>query len=389
MRAPRFRGIGRSHGDHSGRLRRKGTGLNAVMLWIVSRRATQGAVYAAVLVLAASLAVVIVKSYSTSFSGRADAYCVGEWLINYGGGFVRRGLGGTAILGVSQAFGLRPRLVLFGVLVACYALTFFALAVVLLRARTVSILELLLVLSPFAALYPVLHHEAGQRKEVLMLAMASVAYLTDAGALRSAAKYVLWSAGFAALVAINDGALFFLPVLVFYLRVLTPPAQPLGWRATALVTPALAVFLAGYLHSSHVDIEAICRTTQRYEQGLWCMPGAAPGSFPVAASWLKATAVDGVRSVLDRYTLVSGTLVVLLGLLGLLPVLVALVPDLPQLRCALRGLPVPGFFVAAGIVGFAVLFAVANDWSRWFYILTSLLTLVHFAARDQRSGRGS
>lgn len=222
-----------------------------------------------------------------------------------------------------------------------------------------------------------------------MLAMMSLAYLTDMGSLRSVASYAGWTVAFSALIAINDGAIFFLPILILFLRVRTPSTQPVGLRAAALAAPALSIFVAGYLMSSHIDINAICATTERYVQGLWCMP-SEPGSFPVAVSWLKANAWDGLHSVTTRFTLLTGALTITVGILGLLPVLIAFRDDETALWRALGGLPLPPrLYIAACVCGVATLFVIANDWNRWFYILTSLLTLMHFTVRDLTRSAGS
>jgi hypothetical protein len=338
--------------------------------------------------LGVGLVVVIVRSYIVSFSGRADAYCLGEWLINYGGGFVRRGLGGTAILQAAAVLGVSPRLVAFAILAISYALIFYALAVALARSRP-TILDLVLILSPCAAFFPVIHDVAGQRKEVLMLAMMSLVYLTDMGSLRSVASYAGWAVAFSALIAINDGAIFFLPIPILMLRVVTPSTQPVGLRAAALAAPALSIFVAGYLMSSHIDINAICASTERYVKGPWCMP-SEPGRFPVPVSWLRASAWDGLHSVTTRFTLLTGALTITVGILGLLPVLIAFKDDKTRLWRALGGLSLPPrLYIAACVCGVATLFVIANDWNRWFYILTSLLTLMHFTVRDLTRRAGS
>jgi len=351
------------------------------MLSLADKPVASGAVPAALALVALSLAVVLIRSYHASFSGQADAYCVGEWLINYGGGFVRRGLGGTVILWLSQVSGWRPRAILFGTLVGCYALIFYTQAVVLRRTNNPSLLDLVLVLSPFATLYPLIHNVAGQRKEVLMLAMMSTAVLTDLGVLNTLAKYVFWSACFAALMAVNDATIFFLPLCILLLSVPTPEDRPVGLlRITVLALPAFAIFIVGYLRSPLVDLPAMCAMTGRYEQGLWCLQAPA-GSFPVAADWLRATAWDGFHSVLARYTPSTAGSVILLGLAGLLPVTLALSKQETHLRRTLARLTYPRLYVASSLFSLLLLFAVANDWTRWFYIVTSLLTLIYFAAR--------
>jgi hypothetical protein len=258
------------------------------------------------------------------------------------------------------------------------------LGVALVRSPTITILDLLLAISPFAALFPVFHGVAGQRKEVLLFALAALAYLTDLGKLSSAAKCVFWSVAVGILVAIYDGAMFFLPIFLLYLRVLTPATYPVGPRAALIGLPALGIFLLGYAFSSHANIESICATMEKHEPAAWCVYRNGT-LFPFAASWLRATTVDGMRSVAHRYTIFSASATLLLGSAGLLPVGIALARNWSALHAALRDVAPPRLFLGVCVAGFALLCAIANDWNRWFYIATSLLTMIHFAGRDLSS----
>jgi hypothetical protein len=354
------------------------------MLAFLYKPASRAAVLATVLVLTAALAVIIANSWSVSFSGRADAYGAGEWLINYGGGFVRRGLGGSAILWAADISGFRPRRILFAILVTCYVMTFLPLVLIATRERELTLLDLLLTVSPFAALFPAFHFVAGERKEILLLALAGIAYVTRLGRLDSAAKYLFWSAALAVAIAVHDGLIFFLPLFILYLRALTPPNEQIGYRAAWIVMPAAGVFLAGYAYSSHADIAAICSTLQRHEPGTWCVQNA-PGEFVFAASWLRATAADGVRSVLNRYTALSALRTLLIGSAGLPLIALAWLRDCSRKSAdsLYRGADLlfsPWYFGLC-LASMAVVFAVANDWNRWLYILSSLATMTYFAVR--------
>lgn len=354
-------------------------------LWRPAPRVLQ---YATTFALCAGLCVVVVISNRVVFSGDADSFTVSEWLINYAGGFVRRGLGGAAILWLARILSENPREVLFAILLVCYAIIFGSVALMLLRLRDANYLELLLALSPFATLFPLVHEVAGQRKEVLILALAGIAGTTRIGRLDSGAKYLGWSLAFALLIAAHDGSIFFLPLFVFYLQTLAPPEQALRYRAVLLLMPAASVFSLSYLNSSQVDVGAICAAMYRAADGNWCLPAPAT-TFPFAVAWLKASALDGLRSVIVRYTTGSGSalaLTLLAGAAGLAPVIIALRRDTTLARAA-HGLPLRGLFVWLSILAIGPVFVVGNDWNRWFYITTSLLTLLHFAARQTAHGR--
>jgi hypothetical protein len=277
--------------------------------------------------------------------------------------------------------------VVFAILAISYTAFFLALAVMVWRVRKIDYLELLLVISPFAALFPVFHRIAGQRKEVLMLGLAAVAGVNGFGRLDSLAKYACWSLLFATIVAVHDGSIFFLPLFVMYLRVVTPPRYPMGYRAVAMLVPAGVVFLLGYLRSTHVDITAICAAMDAAAKGDWCASSQMGRGSPYAVAWLGASAMDGARSVVRGYSESPGPFLALLaGGVGLIPVVVALRrdDDAARLRVAVGDLPFRWGFVWMSALGMAVVFCVAHDGNRWLYIITVLLTLMHFAVRWER-----
>ena len=352
----------------------------------LGRPAARVLLYGALAVLLLAFCVVIVHSYQTVFSGRADSFSVSEWLINYGGGFVRRGLGGALILQASQVAGVSPRTLLFAIMFVCYGVIFASTALMLWREPKVSYFDLLLAVSPFVTLFPLIHRVAGQRKEVLLLALAGVAGTTRVGRLDSFRKYLAWALALAALVGVHDGLVFFLPVFVVYLKVLTPPEHPVGYRALLLLAPAAVVFLCGYLYSAHVDIAAICDTMSRYEKGDWCTGPESTHYF--AAAWLKASATDGMHAVVTQFS-ANGVLALTLsgGALALLPIGIALRANSVALTRAIQDLPWRMSFVWLSLLALVPLFAVASDWNRWFYILASLLTFIYFGSERDREHR--
>ena len=63
--------------------------------------------------LAGVFIMVLVIAWNRSAVGSFDAYGVGDWLINYAPGFIRRGFGGFVLLKVADLASLRPETVAF------------------------------------------------------------------------------------------------------------------------------------------------------------------------------------------------------------------------------------------------------------------------------------
>ena len=101
-----------------------------------------------------------------------------DWLINYSGGFVRRGLVGQIVLEFAYFFSikLRDAIVIFQIIsfVAYYLLVFF-----LLRKTITNRLLILSVFSPIFILFPIAEIEAFGRKEIFILLIVILYFFSN------------------------------------------------------------------------------------------------------------------------------------------------------------------------------------------------------------------
>ena len=101
-----------------------------------------------------------------------------DWLINYSGGFVRRGLVGQIVLEFAYFFSikLRDAIVIFQIIsfVAYYLLVFF-----LLRRTITNRLLILSVFSPIFILFPIAEIEAFGRKEIFILLIVILYFFSN------------------------------------------------------------------------------------------------------------------------------------------------------------------------------------------------------------------
>ena len=99
-----------------------------------------------------------------------DQWEIGDWLINYQGGFIRRGLIGEICLRVSQILGINIVLLVLVIQIFFY-LIFLAYTCRLAVKSTFSPLNAALIFSPAFILFPVLDPQGGFRKEILLFAL--------------------------------------------------------------------------------------------------------------------------------------------------------------------------------------------------------------------------
>ena len=101
-----------------------------------------------------------------------------DWLINYSGGFVRRGLVGQIVLEFAYFFSikLRDAIVIFQIIsfVTYYLLVFF-----LLRKTITNRLLILSVFSPIFILFPIAEIEAFGRKEIFILLIVILYFFSN------------------------------------------------------------------------------------------------------------------------------------------------------------------------------------------------------------------
>ena len=101
-----------------------------------------------------------------------------DWLINYSGGFVRRGLIGQAVIEFSNTFSLalRDSILIFQIF---FFTIYYLLIYFFLREIAINRLFLLAIFSPIFVLYPIAEIEAFGRKEILIFFILILYFLTN------------------------------------------------------------------------------------------------------------------------------------------------------------------------------------------------------------------
>ncbi|NBV45995.1 MAG: hypothetical protein EBR86_10255 [Planctomycetia bacterium] len=301
---------------------------------------------------------------------------VADWLINYEGGFVRRGLFGSLALWIAGLTGCSPRLPLFVFVSACYTVMFTVSWILFRRLARPTPREAILLLSPVALMFPACHGIAGQRKEVALLAILSVGCLGSLAAVDTWRRALSWSAVYAIVTLGCDSVPFFLPLCLRLHLSATGRKPGNGTRLLAIAIPAFLMLALQLALTPRADLHAMCAAIDRLEPGAWYQQRIGD-HYPNAIAWLQGTALDGVRGVISRYGAIwPAVKELLIGAIGLTPLWIG---RRPQPVDTVR---LPGDTMAAllthpgvGLAGVAVLFLVANDWNRWFYIAASILTV--------------
>jgi len=92
---------------------------------------------------------------------------VSEWLINYNGGFTRRGLGGEIAIFIANLFDFSLRQSIFFIQ-SLFHVSYLVLVFLYLKNLKVNIIQLFAIYAPLFILYPIAEIEALGRKEIIL-----------------------------------------------------------------------------------------------------------------------------------------------------------------------------------------------------------------------------
>ena len=168
--------------------------------------------------MAAALVALSAAYFIELREGAATAlgFRVGDWLVNYGSGFVRRGLLGSPIISAATALGTRPEWIVLSLQTVLYALLFVVLFL-LTRQKRPNVWFLAFLFSPAALLFPLYDEAVIGRKDVLFFAaFALYAWWMPRPASRWASAAAF---GLGAAVTLAHEMFFFFTPYFFVMRV--------------------------------------------------------------------------------------------------------------------------------------------------------------------------
>lgn len=299
------------------------------------------------------------------------AWTMGEWLINYEGGFVRRGLIGEVGLWIAHLLHIRPILSVMLVGVCIYALLFWS-VYQLTRSLHWNIWTVLLFISPASIAFGTVSVRSYQKEIVLFAGLAALLVWLKQGNYTDTGLAV-WLSVFCAVGVLNHE-----PFVVFTPYVVAGMALFIrDWKRLARLTVLPFLVLAGCTyavtkhHGTAQTAQAICSSLGTSEEPL-CNGaiGSLAGTSADAREDVKRTAVED-----HYYTMYPPRIV-----LGLLPVIGWI-----YLRRRKRNTIIIAGFGALSCALSVVLFMYAVDWGRWIQIHLFCLFLLIMASEQKET----
>jgi hypothetical protein len=309
-------------------------------------------------------------------------FALGDWLINYAGGFVRRGLFGEGIL-LFAHLSPRPLYLLLAIQISLYAVVWFFLWT-LAKQYPWDLWSLALWLSPATLAFTVLDPPGAYRKEILLFALlCGICAMLRSGVSLPKVSFAL-TAGIVVMALCHEALLLFMPYLLAPFLILTPDLKRFLKISILPVLAGAATLLLVISHpGTPPQRQIICQTvvnTVHSKNETIC--AGAIDAIGVSQNEEHQMVVRSMRR--SHYLSLYGTY----ALLGLLPLSFALAA---HARIAVRRRSVR-IVVFTGVLSVCLtipLFYGAIDWGRWIYIhLLCLLLLVFFAFAKPRADLG-
>jgi hypothetical protein len=327
----------------------------------------------ALAVMGAALALVWRQYVMDLRSGAMSSapFRVGDWLVSYDTGFVRRGFTGLPIIWATRAFHVQPETVIFWVQVALYtllSLLLFALA----RRRRVNVWFLAFLFSPAGLLFPLYDVAVVGRKDLLFF----VVFALYAWWMPRPGRRVTMALTFAlgAAVTLTHELFFFFTPYLFLMRFLdTRSADERRFRPewSLLAGSLLALLLVSTVGADlHGEQQCAALLHRGFHEDL------CDGILRYPVTTIAASVQDVGLEIRNDHYLIAYPIALLLAVLPLLPV-VRLV----------RPRPSPAFSggVLAAFVFTLPMFGIVLDWGRLLniHVMATATVMLAFVLEER------
>ena len=302
--------------------------------------------------------------YAGKVTAEWEQWVVADWLVSYAPGFVRRGLSGELLLGVSRLTSAPANIVVWWTIVVVFVIFAVSLAALLWRKR-LTFWYFVLCCSPAALLFALYNPATVGRKEWLLFAAFAVWAMVLATRPLTRTLAVASGVAAAALTLMHEVFAFYSLYFVVLAYLSGRKDRQDSWPWAVMVPAGALVSLVAVLASPiSLNERSLCERLLQVGapvgvcEGLFEYRQLPPGQALAAAFSLPSrTIATGLAAAL---------------VMVLMPVwcfAIANVPESAQRRRLLGG-------VLVAIIWSVPLFLVAVDWGRWIAIHATLTVLL-------------
>jgi len=301
-----------------------------------------------------------------------DQWEIGDWLINYQGGFIRRGLLGEIFLRVSRILGINIVILVLIIQVFFY-LVFLVYTCRLALKSTFSPLNAAIIFSPAFILFPVLDPQGGFRKEILLFTLLAIDCFYLGTTDKKIARGLPIIVGLAAVIIVLSHEIFavYLPYVLCAFIIYDKGFGPASKKILLALLPAMAIaiFIVLFSKGDSQVINSICNSLKT---------SAPSDCFRTGAIfWIGQSMSFAHKYVLERIQENTLLTYAILAFLAFLPF--GILPFTGQFSRSFENKDLRFWLIiciAASIIGSLPLFWIGIDYGRFIFIHVTCLSLL-------------
>ena len=305
------------------------------------------------------------------FAARSDPSSHGEWLVHYGGGFVRRGLPGEIILSLSELTGIHPSIFVLSLQLGIFASLLMVLRRTFLTNPTLS--SALLLFAPGSLMYVFAEPSMAGRKDIVLFLAAALTLERAKDPKSSFSKSVLVGVFWAFAFLSHEAAFAFFPG-IFLASILVGYGTGKRAIASRIALPSLVTFALSFvliaLSAMSTKTYELCDRVKDFTFN--------PRICDSAIGYVNQNATD-LTGMIESAFLRSDSLfyVAFFGLASILIVYSALANQVRRID-----LITTLVLLMAGLVFLSL---IASDWGRWLHMFTvvGILAMQALAQREK------
>ena len=296
---------------------------------------------------------------------------ISEWLINYEGGFTKRGLIGQIAIEISRFFEANLRWVIF-LLQSFICTVYFFLLHRLLKNLKLERIIVLSVLTPIFILYPVAEIEVLARKEVIIFSLFLIYLLVPRRSSFKFASFIIFSTlG----ILVWEPIIFLFP-LIFLFELIENQIEKLDFNFFKIIfsfVPSIIVALVILFDPLTAEEHDIMSSVliNEFNQNCYMSCGLLK---------TKSSIYQQFQSQFGKYSLEVLVRYFLIILVGFYPLLVLLNnSSLSNKNLFLfKFFQKPIYFFSISLLPVIILFGMGYDWGRWVNVTYVILAIIYF-----------
>tara|TARA_Y100000590_G_scaffold452799_1_gene596655 strand:+ start:125 stop:1405 length:1281 start_codon:yes stop_codon:yes gene_type:complete len=313
-----------------------------------------------------------------------------DWLINYEGGFIRRGLSGQIIEAISSYFFNQNKIFYFGAqihlvyfyIVSFFCILFYALMYRLIKDESFNLQNLFIIFSPLSITFIIYNGGAVGRKEILYF-IFFLAFLYIIEILKKKELSIFFLIIFFPLILLlHEGLIFFISAfLVIFLFEINKVNKKFILSTTlifVLLSFSVFIILAVMFEGNSTQVEAICLSLSNYPIRN-CTGMSAIGTLSIALTTTSFLSNEfdilWNRVIEDKYLFYYP----IFAIIAFFPLIMSSSKYWFNISVGNKVYKL-NFSIIAIIyfVNSLPLYIFAHDWGRWLYITYILLLITFF-----------